>query len=157
MHLGSAPLRSASAPPHRRTHAPLLLLTLTLTTLAAAQSGRTVWDGVYTEAQASRGEALYRKVCAHCHQPDLLGEGPAVALVGQAFATRWNGQTVDDLFQTIKRSMPQEAPDSLGPQGYADIVSYILQANGMPGGPAELPVETPALQQIQIVARTPSP
>lgn len=139
-----------------RALAPLIVAALALATLAA-QSGQTVWDGVYTEAQARRGEALYRKACAHCHQQDLLGEGPAVALVGEAFWTRWNGQTVDDLFQTIKRSMPQEAPDSLGPQGYADILSYIFRANGMPSGSDELPAEAPVLQQIRIAARTGSP
>jgi mono/diheme cytochrome c family protein len=134
-----------------------LNILVTLVTLAPAQPPRTVWDGVYTTAQARRGEALYQKVCARCHQPDLLGEGPAVALVGEAFSKRWTGQTVEDLFQTIKRSMPQEAPDSLGAQGYADIVAYVFEANGIAGGAAELPGDAPALQQIRITARASSP
>ena len=28
---------------------------------------KTTWDGIYTEAQAKRGEALYSQSCASCH------------------------------------------------------------------------------------------
>ena len=45
-----------------------------------APSGGTVWDGVFTEAQASRGEAAYGRSCAVCHKEDLLGGGTAPAL-----------------------------------------------------------------------------
>jgi hypothetical protein len=77
-----------------------------------------------------------------------MGDRDAPALVGAAFTTRWGGQTVDDLFQTIKRTMPQEAPDTLGPAAYADIVGFVLKSNGHPAGAADLPID--GLKQIGI-------
>ena len=35
--------------------------------------GKTVWDGVYSDAQAKRGEALFGDKCAMCHGADLSG------------------------------------------------------------------------------------
>jgi ankyrin repeat protein len=118
---------------------------------AAAQApapARTIRDGVYSEAQAMRGELNYRSSCGRCHSDDLMGDRDAPALVGGAFTTRWGGQTVEDLFQSVKRTMPQEAPDTLGPAAYADIVSYIIKSNGHPAGASDLPVDT--LKQIGI-------
>lgn len=114
----------------------------------APAPSRSVREGVFTEAQAMRGELNYRSSCGRCHSDDLMGDRDAPALVGGAFTTRWGGQTVDDLYQSIKRTMPQEAPDTLGPAAYADIVSYILKSNGNPAGAAELPLD--ALKQIGI-------
>jgi mono/diheme cytochrome c family protein len=45
---------------------------IVLTVIAAAvlaQGPRSVWDGVYTEAQAKRGEALFGENCVTCHGP----------------------------------------------------------------------------------------
>jgi len=117
---------------------------------AAATGKRTVRDGVYSDAQATRGQHQYRASCAQCHSDDLMGDRDAPALVGGAFTTRWGGQTVDDLLQVIRRSMPQEAPDSLGTAAYVEIISHMLKANGHPAGPADLPVESDTLKEIQI-------
>ncbi len=89
---------------------------------------------MFTQAQAERGRESYRKSCASCHKPDLLGESAAPPLAGPEFAQRWAGQSVDDLLTTIRRSMPQEAPDSLGTAAYADLVSFLLSVNGSPAG-----------------------
>ena len=51
---------------------------LALILIAAAvlgQASRSVWDGVYTEAQAKRGEALFAENCVTCHGPALEGDG----------------------------------------------------------------------------------
>jgi hypothetical protein len=37
------------------------------------QGTRTVWDGVYNEAQAKRGEAIYVDACSNCHGRTLEG------------------------------------------------------------------------------------
>jgi mono/diheme cytochrome c family protein len=116
---------------------------------SAAAGAKTIWDGVFTQAQAERGRDVYRKSCASCHKPDLLGESAAPPLAGPEFAQRWTGQSVDDLLTTIRRSMPQEAPDSLGTAAYADLVSFLLSVNGSPAGQSELPLESGALKQIQ--------
>jgi ankyrin repeat protein/mono/diheme cytochrome c family protein len=109
---------------------------------------RSARDGVFSDAQAARGQLHYRSSCGRCHSDDLMGDRDAPALIGGAFTTRWGGQTVDDLYQTVKRTMPQEAPDTLGPAAYADIVSFILKSNGHPAGAADLPID--ALKQIGI-------
>ena len=114
----------------------------------APPPARSIRDGVYSAAQAMRGELNYRSSCGRCHSDDLMGDRDAPALVGGAFTSRWGGQTVDDLFQSVKRTMPQEAPDTLGPAAYADIVSYIIKSNGHPAGATDLPIE--ALRQIGI-------
>jgi len=48
-------------------------------------TSRSVWDGVYTEEQAKRGEELYRKECASCHGETLVGGGGAAPLTGGTF------------------------------------------------------------------------
>jgi hypothetical protein len=91
----------------------------------------------------------------HFESPDQLGELLAAnswntssrfqyllqtpALVGQAFFARFDRQSADDVLDVIRRTMPQEAPDTLGMPAYADIVSYLLKSNGSPAGKTELP------------------
>ena len=123
-----------------------------------AQDGPTsVWDGAYTEAQATRGEGTYERECATCHLADLLGDGIAPALVGAAFDFRWRDLSVGDIFVAIRATMPQGAPASLSPQAYADIVSYLLLRNDFPAGDSELPTAEAALNAVIIHAEPPAP
>lgn len=46
---------------------------------------RSVWDGVYTEEQAKRGETVYGKECSSCHGDLLTGGESAPALTGGVF------------------------------------------------------------------------
>ena len=109
-----------------------------------------MWDGVFTEAQASRGEAAYRRSCAACHKEDLLGGGTAPALAGEAFSRRWSESTLDDVVETTRSSMPQEAPNSLDPQVYVDITTYLLKASGSPAGPEELTADRDRLKLVRV-------
>lgn len=119
------------------------------------QDGPSIWDGVFTEAQAARGKQRYAASCGSCHSEDLLGaSGPA--LVGESFMQRWNGTTVGDMVQTVRQTMPQDSPDSLGTPGYTDLIAYLLQSNSAPAGSAELPPEAAALQRVRITLRAPS-
>jgi ankyrin repeat protein len=145
-----ASARSASAGPPQPGEGGKAAPTPADTQAAAASGKRTVRDGVYSESQAARGMEQYRASCAACHSADLMGDRDAPALVGGAFTTRWGDQSVDEILQTIKRSMPQEAPDSLGTSAYVEIVSFILKSNGHPAGSADLPVEFETLKQILI-------
>jgi mono/diheme cytochrome c family protein len=112
-----------------------------------------IWDGVYTEAQAKRGEDAYARACARCHADDLLGSTNAPALVGQAFFARFDRTSADDVLDVIRRTMPQEAPDTLGMQAYADIVSFMLKTNSAPAGKAELPTDRAKLREILVTSR----
>jgi ankyrin repeat protein len=120
----------------------------------AVQDARsTIWDGVYTDEQAKRGEQAYAKSCAKCHAEDLLGSTNAPALVGQAFFARFDRQSADDVVDVIRRTMPQEAPDTLGMPMYADIVSFLLRSNAAPAGKTELPTDRARLREILVTSR----
>jgi cytochrome c len=125
-------------------------------TLSAAQDGtkRSVWDGVYTEAQAMRGERDYGRSCERCHGVDLTGDATTEvpALQSAPFVEQWQGKTAKDLFDLIKRSMPADQPDSLTTRAYVDIVAYLMSANHFPSGSQELSREPGDLQQIRIEA-----
>src|SRR5947209_3227894 len=73
------------------------------TTPAASQS---VWDGVYTLAQAKRG-ALKSGLCTSCHGDSFVG-GSAPELAGAPFLARWEGRSVADLFDLIRLTMPDD-------------------------------------------------
>lgn len=118
--------------------------------VAAAQETRSVWDGVFTEAQSDRGKALYGRECASCHGDTLGGGESAPPLVGDGFLSNWNGLTVGDLFDRIRVSMPQDNPGRLSRQQDADIVAYMLAFNQFPAGKAELDTHSEVLKQIQI-------
>jgi len=112
--------------------------------------GKTIWDGVFTEEQAGRGQKIYTVSCAPCHKADLLGDSGTPALAGADFFSRFGGSSVDDLVKTIRASMPQDAPDSLGTPAYVDLVGYLLKANGGSAGAAELSQDSAVLKTIRI-------
>jgi mono/diheme cytochrome c family protein len=88
---------------------------------------RSVWSGVYSPSQAERGRASFETACAMCHRADLSGRGSAIpALRGEAFTSERHGGTVGDLYQLISTTMPPGRPTALSPEGYADVVAYLL-------------------------------
>src|SRR5688572_29944251 len=111
---------------------------------AADQTARTVWDGIYTEAQAERGRASYEQTCISCHRDDLRGDSTAPSLVGESFLFLWGDMEIGALSARIQKVMPPERPGSLPAQTYTDIVAFILQQNGFPAGSSELPTESSA-------------
>jgi mono/diheme cytochrome c family protein len=102
---------------------------------ALAQAPRTVLDGVYTPAQAARGEAVYSASCSSCHEGQDA-DGPD--LTGKVFFDQWREDTLEPLFMFIKTRMPGNLPGSLDDHAYADILAYILQAQSLPAGTREL-------------------
>ena len=111
-----------------------------------------VWSGVFTEEQARRGEAVYGTECANCHGPTLEGADMTPPLVGGLFTSNWNDLTVADLFERIRTTMPLDKPGKLSRQQHADVIAYVLKANGWPAGSTELSRELAALKQIRIEA-----
>jgi mono/diheme cytochrome c family protein len=116
----------------------------------AAQGQTTIWDGVYTDDQATRGQHVYEQECAQCHLDDLMGDGIAPALIGSSFFFRWSDLSVGDMYVAIRTTMPQGAPASLSPAGYVDISAYLLQMNKVPSGDTELPTDPDDLGDITI-------
>lgn len=113
-----------------------------------------VWDGVFTEEQVKLGAKLYEQQCIACHsdQPGVLsGHGPSPSIVGDDFLFNWIDSSVADLFDVIRQTMPQAAPNSLDAQQYAEITAYVLSLNGFPSGEEPLLAEDyVALQEIWI-------
>lgn len=118
----------------------------------AAQGERSVRDGVYTEEQARRGQAVYAESCANCHGEHMEGIDMSPALTGATFGSNWNSLTVGDLFDRIRTTMPMDRPGSITPQQNADVIAYILKANQLPAGTTELPNLVTPLKTIRIEA-----
>ena len=118
--------------------------------LAARQPAvaRSVWDGVFTAEQATRGEPLYAQHCGPCHGTMLEGGEMAPPLAGGAFNANWDGLTLGDLLERIRISMPQNSPGSLSRQQYVDILAVMLAGGDFPRGAAELPRDVEVLKQI---------
>ena len=114
--------------------------------------GKTANDGIYSEAQAKRGDVLYKEQCATCHGDNLEGSGPMPALAGKDFLASWQGKSVADLFEKTHTTMPATAPGSLTPAQAADIVAYMLAASKYKVGTTELEGKVEALKDIKIEA-----
>jgi len=112
--------------------------------LPAQSSGemRSVRSGVYTAAQAGRGERTYEEKCLNCHATEQF--------VGPAYMNSWTSQPALAWFQAIRSTMPQDNPGSLRRQEYADLLAYLLKLNDMPAGDEELKGTDAALTQILI-------
>jgi len=133
----------------------LVLLLFLLGGLDAQQkSSRTVWDGVYTTAQADRGAKLFAEHCASCHSPDMKG-GPGVpGLTGAEFTFSWNNKSAGALFELMQATMPLDAPGALTRQQYADIIAEIFRGTAFPAhAERELSPEKAALDDVLIVKR----
>jgi mono/diheme cytochrome c family protein len=131
---------------------------------------RSIWDGVYTAAQAQRGEQLYATHCGRCHGADLAGvpwetlgrtmpetmRSPlhfdrTPELTGPRFYANYDRLPLADLVQRIRISMPQDKPGMLTRQDVVDVVAYILSFGGFPLGRSELMDRMEGLQEIEIV------
>ena len=112
----------------------------------AAQTRRTVWDGVFTAEQAGRGKTLFATTCAACHGADLSGANGPV-LKGDVFLSHWMEGGLDALFAKVKSMPPNRA--NLGSSAYVDLVGFLLDANAFPSGANELSAEATTNIQVQ--------
>jgi len=139
----------------RRTHPSTSLIWLAAVMLAATSSvrlaaqdapqGRTVWDGVYTDAQADRANATFSQTCARCHTLTPDGARP---LSGDKFWEGFTQRSVADLLDYVSKNMPNGNGGTLPAAIYNDLVALILKSNGFPAGPDELAPQTIANVQI---------
>src|SRR6266699_1645318 len=113
----------------------LAVVVLLTVTVLGAQKTKTVRDGVYTLAQATRGEQVFGMNCARCHQGADV-DGPP--LTGDPFIDRWREDNLVSLFTFIQTRMPQDSPGNLKEGAYLDVLAYLLQANNYAAGSVEL-------------------
>src|SRR4029450_11019049 len=130
----------------------VLVSGLALRTVRAQENVKTVADGVYSDAQATRVAASFDTSCSGCHRPDLGGaNGPA--LRGERFARIFAGKDLKTLYTKIATTMPRGAPASLGDAVYLDIIAHVLRENGFPAGDGELTTEV--LSGVQVLPGRP--
>ncbi|MEE2792403.1 MAG: cytochrome c [Acidobacteriota bacterium] len=115
-----------------------------------------VWDGVFTEAQAKRGQAVYAGSCGLCHgrrlngapdDPDMRSTAP---LARARFIRVWAGRSLATLFEYTQATMPESNPNSLTEQEYVDVIAYMLTVGGMPSGDDELLPDPQSLARVVI-------
>ncbi len=111
----------------------------------AKPSGKTVWDGVYTDAQAERASATFSSTCSRCHTLGADGNRP---LSGDKFWEGYTQKTVADLLAFVSKNMPNGQGGTLPAASYNDLVALILKSNGFPAGTTEVSPETGAGVQI---------
>jgi len=129
----------------------LVSCVVAVVTSSALQAGqaRTARDGVYTGAQATRGQAIFKDKCAPCHGEMLEGLlGPPLA--GDEFLKAWGNQPLAELVNKIQKTMPQSEPGTLTRPQAIDLVAHILQVGKFPAGQAALPEGEDALKQVTL-------
>ena len=89
---------------------------------------------------------MYALSCVSCHT--------AVTHTGPAFAAKWQGRDLSELFAYLSAEMPKQEPGSLSPREYTLALAYILKMNGMPAGREDLPGDPAALKKIRIDLKT---
>ena len=119
---------------------------------ASTQGGAlSVWDGVYTAAQADRGRTVYAAHCSRCH-----GEAADSAehpLSGERFADHWEARTLADLFRRVAAMPPGASAEAVATADRRDAMAYVLRLNGFPEGSAELPADEEGLAAIRITGK----
>ena len=109
---------------------------------AKPAAGKTTLSGIYTAAQAAKGEEMYYSLCISCH--------PKGTYAGASFKNNWNNRPLWDLWDWISNKMPKNDPGSLSPAEVVQVMAYILQQNKMPTGAAPLPPNENELYKIKI-------
>jgi mono/diheme cytochrome c family protein len=133
----------------------VVFVALATASLVTAQTSRTVWDGVYTEAQAARGMMAFGQSCSRCHALSAEGKAP---LVGEAFWKSFAQKNVGDVLEFVSSYMPNGNPGSLTEPTYNDIVALMLKSNGFPAGTTDLGgTATAGVEIVQKDGRTELP
>ena len=143
-----------------RTHVTGLVsiaLAVSISSSAAAQDGDavdlTIWDGVYTGAQAARGNAAFDVSCSRCHDTALVGSDRGPALVGDEFLSNWVDGSLEQLFTIIRDTMPPGSATTLNDDLKIDILAYILARNALPAGDGALSSDGARLDAIRVTRR----
>lgn len=127
-----------------------------LPTIGTVQAEQSIWDGVYTQAQAEDARLLYLGGCATCHgsrlngAPDDPDMQPGPPLAGTTFLRDWDGRTLAALFEFARSTMPVRNPGQFSDQQYIDIIAYMLSYGDAPAGDERLEPDMDALESIVI-------
>jgi S-disulfanyl-L-cysteine oxidoreductase SoxD len=112
--------------------------------VAARAPGASTNDGVYTAAQAAKGQELYGQVCETCHQP--------AKFTGAEFTRAYVGRPLSEINHAMAE-MPADNPGTLTSDDVAALIAYFLQMNKYPAGQTPLSGAPDALKSILISPR----
>ena len=112
--------------------------------------------GLYTQAQAGRGSALFAKFCAACHGVDLTGTDYGPGLTDRELLSRWKNRSLGDLFVVMQSTMPVNSPGGLSMEQNVDLLAFLLQRSRIQAGATELPGKLEALTAIKVAALKPT-
>ncbi len=110
----------------------------------APAATRVASSGVFSAAQAQRGEQLFNKACVMCHS--------VADHTGGNFTAKWSASTLGDIFDQLATTMPPANPGSLNPDGYASLLAFFLSRSGFTPGGEELPLDRNSLRAIRVGA-----
>jgi mono/diheme cytochrome c family protein len=114
--------------------------------VAEVAEGATIMDGIFTAAQADRGQRLATANCFGCHSQNEWAN--------PMFLSVYSSRPVGVLVSNIQATMPYDSPGRLSRQEYTDIVTYMLRLNRVPAGDTELPPDEAAQAAIMMVPMT---
>jgi mono/diheme cytochrome c family protein len=104
----------------------------------------------FSQAQADRGADVYRSNCASCHGEHLNDGAFASALKGPAFRREWSGKALGALGQFIVSVMPPGKAGQLTPSQYADVIAFLISANGSTAGESDLPSDPARWERLAV-------
>lgn len=107
---------------------------------------------VFTRAQAAEGNLAYQQYCSACHGQALEGAGVVPPLTGTRFDQAWRGKSAGVLAFHIRRMPPGSDAQRARPSeaAYANVLAYLLSANGFEPGDEKLPSGPAALADLTI-------
>jgi mono/diheme cytochrome c family protein len=111
-------------------------------TPSAITDARSSMSGAYSAQQAKLGGDIFIGICVGCHT--------LASQTGSEFKSRWEGHSLFDLLTFVGQEMPKDDPGSLSTDEAAQVVAYLLKANGMPPSDADMPKDDAVLKKIKI-------
>ncbi len=106
--------------------------------IASSSAAATLASPSFDRAQIAHGKSLYGSNCAKCHGANMQGI-TAPALSGPAFAPATGSHlTIGGIYTYMSTNMPADRPGKLKDDEYADLMAYLLNANGYAPGSAKM-------------------
>jgi len=125
----------------------VFLAALVIVSVRGVSSQAPVNPVVYSEAQATRGEDVFKRVCVECHARTEMSNNE--------FRGKWNGRSAFDFVDRIRSTMPESDPGGLPRGQYLDVAAFVARINGIPAGTVDLPDDDAALRkQILVLPAT---
>lgn len=105
----------------------LVLISVTIlmaacATTAQEESPQGILQGVFTAEQSQSGKDTFTSICRNCHIPRDFR-----TIFKQSDETE---ALLNDYYDLISTTMPQDSPGSLSEEMYLDVMAYLLSLNG---------------------------